>query len=79
MPPGRYRNITETLPLLGIIAASERSGRPLYLGSYPITPATDILAELAKHKSLGAVVLQAEDEIAGSVRLLEQVLPVPWR
>ncbi len=66
MPPGRYRNITGNIATAwGLLAASERSGRPLYLGSYPITPATDILAELAKHKSLGAVVLQAEDEIAG--------------
>ncbi len=66
MPPGRYRNITGNIATAwGLLAASERSGRPLYLGSYPITPATDILAELAKHKSLGAVVFQAEDEIAG--------------
>ena len=66
MPPGRYRNITGNIATAwGLLAASERSGRPLYLVSYPITPATDILAELAKHKSLGAVVLQAEDEIAG--------------
>ncbi|NLI23234.1 MAG: 2-oxoacid:acceptor oxidoreductase subunit alpha [Bacteroidales bacterium] len=66
MPPGRYRNITGNIATAwGLLAASERSGRPLYLGSYPITPATDILAELARHKSLGAVVFQAEDEIAG--------------
>lgn len=66
IPPGKYRNITgNTATAWGFLAASERSGRPLYLGSYPITPATDILIELAKHKSLGAKVFQAEDEIAG--------------
>ncbi len=66
IPPGRYRNITGNIATAwGFLAASERSGRPLFLGSYPITPATDILIELAKHKSLGAKVFQAEDEIAG--------------
>ena len=50
---------------LGLIAASEKSGRPLVLGSYPITPASDILHELAKRKDLGVKVVQAEDEIAG--------------
>ena len=64
--PGKYRNITgNTATAWGFLAASERSGRPIYLGSYPITPATEILIELAKHKSLGAKVFQAEDEIAG--------------
>lgn len=63
---GKYRNITGNIATAwGLLAASERSGRPLYLGSYPITPATDILAELSKYKSLGVKVLQAEDEIAG--------------
>ncbi|OFX75512.1 MAG: MFS transporter [Bacteroidetes bacterium GWE2_29_8] len=63
---GKYRNITGNVATAwGFLAASEKSGRPLYLGSYPITPATEILMELAKHKSLGARVLQAEDEIAG--------------
>ncbi|MHC1708441.1 MAG: 2-oxoacid:acceptor oxidoreductase subunit alpha [Bacteroidales bacterium] len=63
---GKYRNITgNTAVAWGFLAASERSGRPLFLGSYPITPATEILMELAKHKSLGAKVFQAEDEIAG--------------
>ncbi|HPT14970.1 MAG TPA: 2-oxoacid:acceptor oxidoreductase subunit alpha [Bacteroidales bacterium] len=66
MQPGRYRNITGNVATAwGLLAASERSGRPLFLGSYPITPATEILIELAKHKSLGAKVFQAEDEIAG--------------
>jgi 2-oxoglutarate/2-oxoacid ferredoxin oxidoreductase subunit alpha len=63
---GKYRNISGNIAAAwGLLAASERSGRPLYLGSYPITPATEILQELSKHKSLGARVLQAEDEIAG--------------
>jgi len=63
---GRYRNITGNIAAAwGLLAASERSDRPLFLGSYPITPATEILMELSKHKSLGAKVFQAEDEIAG--------------
>ncbi|MEE0972619.1 MAG: 2-oxoacid:acceptor oxidoreductase subunit alpha, partial [Paludibacteraceae bacterium] len=49
----------------GFIAAAEKSGLPLYLGSYPITPATDVLHELSKHKSLGVMTVQCEDEIAG--------------
>ncbi len=66
MDKGRYRNITGNIATAwGLLAASERSERPLFLGSYPITPATEILIELAKHKSLGAKVFQAEDEIAG--------------
>lgn len=63
---GLYRNITGNIATAwGLLAAAENSGRPLFLGSYPITPATEILMELAKHKSLGAKVFQAEDEIAG--------------
>ena len=66
MPKGRYRNITGNVATAwGLLAASERSGRRLFLGSYPITPATDVMVELAKHKALGARVFQAEDEIAG--------------
>ena len=66
MPKGRYRNITGNVATAwGLLAASEKSGRPLFLGSYPITPATDILVEIIKHKSLGAKAFQAEDEIAG--------------
>jgi 2-oxoglutarate ferredoxin oxidoreductase subunit alpha len=66
MEKGRYRNITGNVATAwGLLAAAERSGRPLFLGSYPITPATEILMELARHKSLGAKVFQAEDEIAG--------------
>lgn len=64
--PGLYRNITgNTAIAWGFLAASEKSGRKLFLGSYPITPASEILQELSKMKNLGAVVFQAEDEIAG--------------
>ena len=63
---GRYRNITGNQAVAwGFIAASEKSGRPLFCGSYPITPATGILEELAIHKYLGVTTMQAEDEIAG--------------
>ena len=66
MPKGLYRNITgNQATAWGLLAAAEKSGRPLFCGSYPITPATAILEELAIHKSLGAKTLQAEDEIAG--------------
>ncbi|MBR4133350.1 MAG: 2-oxoacid:acceptor oxidoreductase subunit alpha [Bacteroidales bacterium] len=63
---GTYRNITgNQATAWGLLAASEKSSLPLFCGSYPITPATAILEELAIHKSLGAKTLQAEDEIAG--------------
>jgi 2-oxoglutarate ferredoxin oxidoreductase subunit alpha len=66
MPRGLYRNITGNAALAyGLIAASVQSGLPLFLGSYPITPASDILHELAKHKRFGVRTFQAEDEIAG--------------
>ncbi len=66
LKPGRYRNITGNQALAwGLLAASEKSGLPLFCGSYPITPATAILEELAIHKSLGVTAMQAEDEIAG--------------
>lgn len=65
MEPGLYRSIMGNQALsYGLIAASEKSGLPLFLGSYPITPATDILHELAKYKSFGVRTFQAEDEIA---------------
>ena len=65
-PPGTYRYITGNLALsYGLIAASQKSGLPLFLGSYPITPASDILHELSKHKAFGVRTFQAEDEIAG--------------
>ena len=64
--PGVYRNINgNTAIAWGLMAASEKSGRPLFCGSYPITPATGILEELAIHKYLGVKTLQCEDEIAG--------------
>ena len=63
--PGRYMDITgNKATAYGLIAATEKAGLQLYLGSYPITPATDILHELAKHKSLGVITVQAEDELA---------------
>jgi 2-oxoglutarate ferredoxin oxidoreductase subunit alpha len=66
LPPGLYRNITGNLATAyGLVAASRRSGLPLFLGSYPITPASDILHELSKHKRFGVRTFQAEDEIAG--------------
>jgi 2-oxoglutarate ferredoxin oxidoreductase subunit alpha len=65
-PPGVYRTITGNTALsYGLVAASVRSGLPLFLGSYPITPASDILHELSKHKRFGVRTFQAEDEIAG--------------
>jgi len=65
MEPGNYRNITGNTALaLGLVAASVRSKLPLVLGAYPITPASDILHELAKHKKFGVATVQAEDEIA---------------
>ena len=66
MKAGTYRNITGNPALAyGLVAASQQSGLPLFLGSYPITPASDILHELSKHKNFGVVTFQAEDEIAG--------------
>ena len=66
MPEGTYRNITGNLALsYGLVAASVQSGLPIFLGSYPITPASDILHELSKHKDFGITTFQAEDEIAG--------------
>ena len=64
--PGIYTDVNgNTATAWGLIAASEKSGLPLFLGSYPITPATDILHELAKRKDLGVKAIQVEDEIAG--------------
>ena len=66
MPPGTYRNITGNLALAyGLNAGSVQSTLPLFLGSYPITPASDILHELSRHKGFGVTTFQAEDEIAG--------------
>jgi len=67
LPTGTYRNITGNLALShGLVAAAQRSGLPLFLGSYPITPASDVLHELSKHKRFGVRTFQAEDEIAAS-------------
>ncbi|GAB3462986.1 2-oxoacid:acceptor oxidoreductase subunit alpha [Streptomonospora sediminis] len=66
LPAGTYRNITGNLAIsYGLIAGSQLSGLPLFLGSYPITPASDILHELSRHKHMGVRTFQAEDEIAG--------------
>jgi len=66
MEPGTYRSIMGNQALsMGLIAASQKSGLPLFLGSYPITPASDILHELSKYKNFGIKTFQAEDEIAG--------------
>jgi len=65
MPPGNYRGIMGNQAVAyGLIAASQKSGLPLFLGSYPITPASDILHELSRHKAFGVKTFQAEDEIA---------------
>ncbi|MFD8378834.1 2-oxoacid:acceptor oxidoreductase subunit alpha [Streptomyces sp. NPDC059679] len=65
-PPGTYRNISGNLALsYGLITASHQADLPLFLGSYPITPASDILHELSRHKNFGVRTFQAEDEIAG--------------
>jgi 2-oxoglutarate ferredoxin oxidoreductase subunit alpha len=66
MEPGTYRSIMGNQALsYGLIAASQQSGLPLFLGSYPITPASDILHDLSKYKAFGVKTFQAEDEIAG--------------
>ncbi|HET7719213.1 MAG TPA: 2-oxoacid:acceptor oxidoreductase subunit alpha, partial [Acidimicrobiales bacterium] len=65
LEPGTYTNITGNTALAwGLVAAGQQSGLPIFLGSYPITPASDILHELSKHKSFGVRTFQAEDEIA---------------
>jgi 2-oxoglutarate ferredoxin oxidoreductase subunit alpha len=65
LAPGTYRNVMgNSAVAIGLVAASRRSGLPLFLGSYPITPASDILHELARYKSYGVTTYQAEDEIA---------------
>lgn len=66
LPKGKYRDITGNVATAwGLMAAAEKSGRQIFCGSYPITPATDILAELVKYKNLKVKAFQAEDEIAG--------------
>ena len=69
--PGRYMDITGNKgTAYGFIAAAEKAGLRLYLGSYPITPATDVLHELSKHKSCGVITVQCEDEISGCASAL---------
>ena len=71
LAPGRYRNITgNTAVAWGLIAAAERASLPLFYASYPITPASDILHELSKHKNFGVRTVQAEDEIAAAGAIL---------
>jgi 2-oxoglutarate/2-oxoacid ferredoxin oxidoreductase subunit alpha len=65
LPPGVYRNVSGNTALaMGFVAASQKAGIPLFLGSYPITPASDILHELSAYKDFGVITFQAEDEIA---------------
>jgi 2-oxoglutarate ferredoxin oxidoreductase subunit alpha len=67
LPPGTYRNITGATSLAwGLIAATQRAGIPLFYASYPITPASDLLHELSRHKNFGVRTIQAEDEIAAA-------------
>jgi len=71
LAPGTYRNITgNSATALGFVAAAVKTGRPLFLGSYPITPASDVLHELAGYKSFPIYTFQAEDEIAVPVQTL---------
>jgi 2-oxoglutarate ferredoxin oxidoreductase subunit alpha len=66
LPPGKYRSLSgNEATAWGLLAASKKSGLPLFLGSYPITPASEILHELSKYKNFGVITFQAEDEIAG--------------
>ncbi len=66
MEPGTYRSITGNTALAyGLIAASQKANLPIFLGTYPITPASDILHELSRYKNFGIRTFQAEDEIAG--------------
>ena len=69
--PGRYMDITgNKATAYGFMAAAEKAGLRLFLGSYPITPATDVLHELSKHKSMGVITVQCEDEISGAASAL---------
>ena len=78
--PGRYMDITgNKATAYGFIAAAEKAGLKLYLGSYPITPATDVLHELSKHKSLGVMTVQCEDRFPVAPLPSEHPLPEHWR
>ena len=77
MPPGTYRNIMGNQSLcLGLVAASQKGNVPLFLGSYPITPASDVLHQLSSYKNLGVVTFQAEDEIAAACAAYQTSRPV---
>ncbi len=66
IPPGRYRSLTGNDAMaIGLITAAQKANRPLFYGTYPITPASDILHQLSRHKNFGVITFQAEDEIAG--------------
>ena len=78
--PGTYRNVAGAQSLAwGLIAASQRSGVPLFYASYPITPASELLHELSKHKNFGVLTIQAEDEIAAANMALGRVVRRPPR
>src|SRR3989442_6153368 len=78
LPPGRYRNITGNVALAyGLIAASQSSKLPIVYASYPITPASDILHELSRHKNFGVRTLQAEDEIGAAGVAVGAAFPRP--
>ena len=77
--PGRYMDITgNKATAYGFIAAAEKAGLKLFLGSYPITPATDVLHELSKHKSLGVMTVQCEDEISGCATAIGASFAEHW-
>jgi 2-oxoglutarate ferredoxin oxidoreductase subunit alpha len=78
--PGKYKNITgNEATALGLLAAMQLSGLDMFLGTYPITPATDILHHLSKYKHLGVKTFQAEDEIAGICSAIGASTPAGWR
>ena len=79
LPPGTYTNVSGNTALAwGIVAAGHLAKIPVFLGSYPITPASDILHELSKHKNFGVRTFQAEDEIAGISAPWGRPTPAPW-
>jgi len=79
MQPGTYRSITGNPALaLGLIAASQKTGLQLFYGTYPITPASDVLHELARHKNFGVKTFQAEDEIAGVCTAIGAAFTSGW-
>ena len=80
LPPGTYRNMMGNQALAwGLIAAAELSGKELFLGSYPITPASDILHELSQYKHFGVRTFQAEDEIAAMCSAIGAAFGEHWR